>query len=108
MGQKSGPIRQISPEAGHALEILGHAIGYLIDSATDRIIKGATIEDELGTLAAADILKARNREIYFACPLQLPLRSRFLNWLGRVLLRRSPGGTRKRVRDKTTLPISIK
>lgn len=108
MGQGSGVTRQIDPEAGHALEILGHAIEYLIDSATDRIIKGASIDDELGTLAAADILKALNREIYFACPPRLSLRSRFLNWLRYVLLRRPVRGAHKHVQGKNTFPIGIK
>jgi hypothetical protein len=60
--------RRISPQAGHALEILGHAIEYL----TDELVH------EQGSFSPADVrmdavqlLMALNRQIYFECP-ELP------------------------------------
>ena len=58
--------RYISPEAGHALEILGHAIEYLID---EFVHEGGNLCAPSGQLEAVQLLMARNREIYLACPL---------------------------------------
>jgi hypothetical protein len=57
--------RRISPQAGHALEILGHAIEYLIDEADS---EGKPFEDSDPRCQAVKIMMALNREIYFACP----------------------------------------
>jgi hypothetical protein len=57
--------RRISPEAGHALEILGHAIEYLTD---ELIFEGGPLSAHTGQLEAIRLLMARNRGIYFSCP----------------------------------------
>ncbi len=57
--------RRISPQAGHALEILGHAIDYLID---EFIYAGGSFSTRDPRLEAVQLLMTANREIYFACP----------------------------------------
>lgn len=57
--------RRISPEAGRALEILGHAIEYL----TDEFIKaGGSFSAHDGQVEAVQLLMGLNRAIYFDCP----------------------------------------
>jgi hypothetical protein len=58
--------RRISPEAGIALEKLGHAIEYLTDEFMNE-------QGELpfrcdGRLEAVELLMAANRAIYYHCP----------------------------------------
>ncbi len=60
--------RQIGVEAGHALEILGHAIEYLTD---EYVHEGGQFSAHDGQLEAVQLLMAMNREIYFSCP-QIP------------------------------------
>jgi hypothetical protein len=88
--------RRMSPEAGRGLEILGHAIEYLGDEfALDCMSGEAWIEAGLGSgigsrldagvhprLAAIELLKERNREIYFSCPEVPTLAERLRSWLG--------------------------
>lgn len=57
--------RRISPDAGHALEKLGHAIEYLTD---EFIHEGGTFSANNGQLQAVQLLMALNRQIYFDCP----------------------------------------
>jgi len=57
--------RRITPQAGRALEILGHAIEYLTDEYVHRA-KVASVDD--GELQAVQLLMGINRQIYFACP----------------------------------------
>ncbi len=64
--------RTITPEAGHALETLGHAIEYLIDETNLRLLQGAPRSEFRGTAEAIDLLKAANRTVYFECPVVLP------------------------------------
>ena len=63
----SGAIRQrrISPEAGRALEILGHAIEYLTD---EYVYRGGSFSAGDGEIQAIQTLKDVNRQIYFGCP----------------------------------------
>lgn len=57
--------RKISPEAGHALEILGHAVDYL----TDEFVRaGGSVSAYDGQVEAVQLLMSLNREIYFGCP----------------------------------------
>jgi hypothetical protein len=58
-------LRRITPQAGHALEILGHAIEYLTD---EFVHHGGEISAGNSQLEAVQLLMARNREIYYACP----------------------------------------
>lgn len=57
--------RKINPSAGHALEILGHAIEYLLDECASQESPAASTR---GQLEAIHILKSINREIYLDCP----------------------------------------
>jgi hypothetical protein len=57
--------RRISPQAGHALEILGHAIEYLTD---EFIQEGHLFSPNHEQLEAVQLLMALNRQIYFECP----------------------------------------
>jgi hypothetical protein len=63
--------RRISPRAGRALEILGHAIDYLIDEnvyAADSRSKPIGRSGQLGQMGAVQMLMQINRQIYFECP----------------------------------------
>jgi hypothetical protein len=66
--------RQISPQAGHALEVLGHAIEYLTD---EFVHEGGSFSAHNAQLEAVQLLMACNRAVYFACPEIPSLRSRF-------------------------------
>ena len=70
--------RRISPEAGHALEILGHAIEYLTDEYVHekRELKSADPQVE-----AIRLLMSLNREVYFECPFVPTLTERFCAFL---------------------------
>ena len=60
--------RRISLEAGHALEILGHAIEYLTD---EFVHAGGSFSAHDGQVEAVQLLMAVNRQIYFLalkCP----------------------------------------
>lgn len=57
--------RRISPQAGHALEILGHAIDYLTD---EYVYAGGAFSVRDSQLEAIHLLMALNRQIYFECP----------------------------------------
>jgi len=57
--------RRISPEAGRALEILGHAIEYLTD---EFVHAGGPFSAHHPQVQAVQLLMGINREIYFDCP----------------------------------------
>jgi hypothetical protein len=57
--------RRIAPEAGRALEILGHAIEYLSD---EFVHAGGSLSAHDAQVEAVQLLIAANRQIYFACP----------------------------------------
>lgn len=57
--------RRIGSEAGHALEILGHAIEYLAD---EFVHDGTSLSANDGRLLAIQVLMAANKEIYCSCP----------------------------------------
>ncbi len=61
---KSRP-RRISPDAGHALEKLGHAIEYLAD---EFVHNGGDLRQHDPQVEAVQLLMALNREVYFSCP----------------------------------------
>jgi hypothetical protein len=65
--------RRINPEAGRALEILGHAIEYLTD---EFVRSGADFSAHRGEIEAVQLLMAYNRQIYFACPVVPTIRER--------------------------------
>ncbi len=70
--------RRISPQAGRALEVLGHAIDYLADQ---HIFRYSPFPPPPDDVEAWELLKALNREIYLACPVVPTLRERFLSWV---------------------------
>ena len=70
--------RRISPEAGHALEKLGHAIEYLTD---EFIHEGGPFSPTNSQLQAVQLLMAINRQIYFECPELPPLSKRLFSLL---------------------------
>jgi hypothetical protein len=57
--------RRISPQAGRALEILGHAIDYLSD---EFVHAGGSLSAHDGQVEAVQLLMGINRQIYFDCP----------------------------------------
>ncbi|MGO9776411.1 MAG: hypothetical protein ACLQGT_15520 [Terracidiphilus sp.] len=57
--------RRITPEVGHALEILGHAIQYLTD---EFVFEDGALFARNAQLQAVQILMALNRQVYFECP----------------------------------------
>jgi hypothetical protein len=73
--------RRIDPLSGRALEILGHAIEYLAD---EYAFSGGPLSADHPVVEAMQILKARNREIYLACPVIPTLAERW-----RLLWRRT-------------------
>jgi hypothetical protein len=66
--------RRTTPQAGRALEILGHAIEYLTD---EFVHQGTLISPGNPQLDAVQLLMAVNRQIYFECPEVPTLRQRF-------------------------------
>jgi len=57
--------RRVSPQAGRALEILGHAIEYLAD---EFVFAGGSFSAHDPQVEAVQLLMGLNREIYFDCP----------------------------------------
>jgi hypothetical protein len=57
--------RRITPQAGHAIETLGHAIEYLTD---EYVHNGGGLSTEDGRLDAIQLLMALNRQVYYECP----------------------------------------
>jgi len=65
-------VRRPSQQQGRALELLGHAIEYLIDSELGGPF-GEGLSKPSPTLEAVQILIRANREIFAACPVRLTL-----------------------------------
>jgi len=57
--------RRISPEAGRALEILGHAVEYLTD---EFVYAGGSFSAHDPQVEAVQLLMSLNRKVYFECP----------------------------------------
>ncbi len=72
--------RKISPEAGHALEKLGHAIEYLSD---EFVHSGGDLKQHDPQVEAVQLLMALNRQVYFGCPEVPTLGDRFRAFLRR-------------------------
>jgi hypothetical protein len=66
--------RRITPQAGRALEILGHAIEYLTD---EFVHQDLAFSSSNGELQAVQLLMALNRQVYFECPEVPTLTERF-------------------------------
>jgi hypothetical protein len=72
--------RRITPQAGRALEILGHAIEYLTDEFVHR---EGTLSANNAQLEAVQMLMAVNRQIYYDCPEAVGLSERLRTFLHR-------------------------
>lgn len=75
-GQKKR--RKIAPKTAKALVILGHAIEYL---GEEFLYAASGDGANLGQLEAIQLLMAKNRDIYMACP-EVPT---FSQWLRNLL-----------------------
>ncbi len=73
--------RQLSQEAGQALEILGHAIEYLADECALDAMQSGRLGSADPRIEAIQLLKGLNRAIYFEGPEVQPLFSRMWRWL---------------------------
>lgn len=65
VGGKRLVRRRVSPQAGRALEILGHAIEYLTD---EYVHAGGNFCARDPQVQAIQMLMALNRQVYFECP----------------------------------------
>jgi hypothetical protein len=85
IGQCQGGYRThtITPEAGHALEKLGHAIDYLTD---EFIHESGSPQIDRGRIDAIQLLIDRNRQIYFSCPVTQTFGEKIRAWSNRFLL----------------------
>jgi hypothetical protein len=70
--------RHITPQAGRALEVLGHAIEYLTDEFVHDCSSLSARNDQL---EAVQLLMAVNRRIYYECPEEPTLGERCLAFL---------------------------
>src|ERR1700759_569599 len=73
--------RRTTPEAGFALEVLGHAIEYLADEDVHQGGILSSIERADPRVEALRVLMAANREVYFACPVMPSLSPRVVSRL---------------------------
>lgn len=73
--------RRICPEAGHALEILSHAIEYLTD---ELVVAPEPMAANRGRLHAIELLMDVNRRIYNECPEMPTLAHRIAAWFRRL------------------------
>lgn len=80
MGSRSAR-RRTTPEAGFALEILGHAIEYLADEYAHEAGSLSSIHSRDPRVEAMQLLMAANRQVYYACPLVPSLYKRILDRL---------------------------
>jgi hypothetical protein len=78
---KPGSRRKITPQAGKALEKLGHAIEYLTD---EFVQSGAAFSSSNSQIEAVQVLMALNRRVYFECPEVPTLGERLRNLLHRA------------------------
>ena len=69
--------RRANPTQGRALEILGHAIEYLVDSRMFLLENAHSAPDHL----AAGILMQASRNVFSECAEILPIRQRLKHWI---------------------------
>lgn len=73
--------RRTTPEAGFALEVLGHAIEYLADEyvhAGGALLSMGSADPRV---EAIQLLMALNRQVYYACPVRPSLYQRVVGRL---------------------------
>jgi len=68
-------VRRVDVRSGRALEILGHAIEYLID---EYAFAHGSLNAPPADLDAVQLLMSLNREIYYSCPVQPTMSERLL------------------------------
>jgi len=73
--------RRPTRQQGEALEILGHAIEYLIDSRPFLPVELGG-EDHKETL---DLLKCQSQQVFAECAAVVSTRDYLKHWLGRIL-----------------------
>ncbi len=73
--------RRTTPEAGFALEILGHAIEYLADEYAHESGSISSIHSRDPRVEAMQLLMAANRQVYYACPMMPSLYQRIVGRL---------------------------
>jgi hypothetical protein len=73
--------RRTTPEAGFALEILGHAIEYLADEYVHEAGLLPSVHKGDPRVEAIQLLMAANRQVYFACPVAPSLYQRVVGRL---------------------------
>lgn len=79
---RSARRRRVTPQAGRALEILGHAIEYLAD---EYVHNGGQFSASDSQVQAMRLLMNLNRSIYLDCPEIPTLGQRCFSVLGRLL-----------------------
>ena len=75
--------RRLTPQAGHALEILGHAVEYLSDEFMHEY--PLSISERAGRMQAIELIMYRNRQVYFECPEIPSIRDRFVAFIRQLL-----------------------
>jgi hypothetical protein len=75
--------RRTTPEAGFALEILGHAIEYLADEYVHEagLLPSIHVHSGDPRVEAIQLLMAANRQVYYACPVVPSLSQRVVQRL---------------------------
>jgi hypothetical protein len=73
--------RRSNPQQGRALEILGHAVEYLVDSRMFQIDQPTTRADA----EATQILMLLSREVFFECAAVVPPARRLKLWIAERL-----------------------
>ena len=73
--------RQLTPEGGRALELLGHAIEYLADEYANDLADKGPLGSADPRVAAIQILKGLNRAIYYSGTQVEPALGRMKRWL---------------------------
>jgi hypothetical protein len=68
--------RQISPQSGRALEILGHAIEYLADEYALQVGTFGSLHTKDPQLQSIKMLMAASRSVYYECPTAPTFRER--------------------------------
>jgi hypothetical protein len=77
----TGVRRRSSVQQGRALEILGHAVEYLVDSRMFLVDQPATRADA----EATQILMLLSREVFFECAAVVPPARRLRLWIAERL-----------------------
>src|SRR5271156_3574114 len=81
LNQVSAGRRRSSPQQGRALEILGHAVEYLVDSRMFMVDRPTTRADA----EATQILMLLSREVFFECAAVVPPARRLKLWIAERL-----------------------